>query len=101
MEIAEDADAVADFAISVSPSPVGLYASEAGKSDDQPEQIATTRKQRWYDACEAVRVQASLVLYNRGNGELLKSSKAESMGCEGDMPVAELAELLADDLLAD
>ncbi|MEM8724097.1 MAG: hypothetical protein AAGE86_01105 [Pseudomonadota bacterium] len=102
VELSEDADAVADIAISVSPSPVGLYASEAGKSDEEPEALATTRKRRWYDACEAVRVQATLVVYNRADGALRKSSKAESMDCDdGEPPIAELAALLADDLLSD
>ena len=100
--LSEDADLVADLAVSVSPSPVGIYASEAGKTDAEPAPMANTRERRWYDACEAVRVQASLVLYRRDSGAQMKSSKAESMGCaDAEPPVDELAALLVTDLLAD
>ncbi len=100
--LSETADAVADLAISVSPSPVGIFASEAGKTDSEPDALVTTRERRWYDACEAVRVQATLVLYDRSNGQLRKSSKAESVACaDSELPFAQLSELLADDLLSD
>lgn len=99
--LSDDADTVADLAISVSPSPVGIYASEAGKTDQEPDALVTTRKRRWYDACEAVRFQATMVIYNRADGELRKTSKAESVACgDSDLPVAELADLLAADILS-
>jgi len=96
------ANLVADLAISVSPGTVGVYASEAGKTNAEPDQLATTRKRRWYDSCEAVRIEASLAVYNRSDGTLQKSSDAESISCaDSPLPVAELASVLADDLLAD
>ncbi len=102
VEQSETASLVADLAISVTPGPVGVFASEAGKTDKEPDQLTTTRKSRWYDACEAVRVEASLVAYNRADGALQKTSKAEGFMCEnGKPPFGDLARLLADDLLAD
>ncbi len=100
--LSQDANIVADLAVSMSPSPVGIYASEAGQTDTEPASMATTRERRWYDACEAVRLQASLVLFNRESGVQMKTSKAESMGCaEAEPPVDEIAALLVEDLLAD
>ena len=102
VNLSEGAALVADLAVSVSPSPVGIFASEAGKTDAEPVSVATTRERRWFDACEAVRVQATLVLYNRADGTQMKSSKAESMGCaNAEAPVDEIAALLVDDLLSD
>ncbi|MEL6530348.1 MAG: hypothetical protein AAFQ27_10320 [Pseudomonadota bacterium] len=97
--LSETAGLVADLAMSVSPGPVGVFASEAGKTDNQPTQIGSTRKSRWYDSCEAVRVEASLALYDRTSGGLMKSGKAESFMCEnGAPPYEDLARLLVDDL---
>ena len=97
-----DAAMVADLSLAVSAGTVGVYASEAGETAGEPEQLVTIRKSRWYDACKAIRVEASMVSFRRTDGELQKTSKAESMICEGqDLPLDELASLLVDDLLAD
>lgn len=102
VENSSDAAMIADLAIAVSSGTVGVYASEAGNTDSEPDQLVTMRKSRWYDACKAIRVEASLVAYRRSDGELQKSSKAESMICEGqELPLADLASLLVDDLLED
>lgn len=101
ISISDSAPYVGDLAMSVSPSPVGLYVSEAGKTDAEPSPMATTRETRWYDACEAVRIQASLVLFDRSNGTQLKSSEAESIACaDADPPMEEIAALLVEDLLS-
>jgi len=102
VERSDSAPFVADLAFSVSSSSIGVFASEAGETSAEPEQLATTREPRWYDSCQAARVEASLVLYNRTDGTLQKSGEAEGIICEdGELPFDGIARLLADDLLSD
>lgn len=99
IEVSDDANTIGEVAIAGSPSTVGLYAGEAGASDDNARPIAQIRKSRWYDGCKASRMKASLAVFDRTSGDLITRSEVESVTCEGDpMPMAEIAELLVDEV---
>jgi len=100
VDISSDADAVAEMSYSVGPSSMGLYTNQTGKPDSEAVQIAETRKSHWYDECEAVRVRASLALFDRGSGELMGTSSAQSTLCADATPNhAEIAKLLISEAL--
>lgn len=100
--LSSDADSVGDLSISSAPASVGVLVSDANQPDSSATAIASTRKSRWYDKCPSMRIQASLAIYDQGDGSLLGNSKAETMICEGGtVPYEELAQLLVADLLAD
>ena len=99
--LADDAGAVGEVAIADSPSSVGLYAVADGASDENARPIAQIRKRRWYDACKAARTKATLAVFDRASGELIKRSAVESITCEGDAPpMDEMAELLTAEILS-
>lgn len=94
-----DSNAVGEVAIAVSPSTVGLYAGEASAPDDQSRPIADIRNERWYDGCGTARIKASLAVFDRGTGELIKRSQVERHICaEKELPAEELAQLLVSEL---
>ena len=100
VEISSEADIVAEMSYSSGSSSMGLYTNQSGKPDSEAEQVAETRKSRWYDACETVRVRASLALFDRSSGKLMGTSSAQSTQCADTTPDhAEIAKLLINDAL--
>ncbi|MEL7198591.1 MAG: hypothetical protein AAGL10_09775 [Pseudomonadota bacterium] len=97
--ISDDAGTVGEIAIADSDSSVGLYASEAGASDDNAQPIAQIREKRWYDGCGTSRTKASIAVFDRASGNLIKRSQVESVTCTGSpLPIDEIADLLVDEL---
>ncbi|MEM6266592.1 MAG: hypothetical protein AAF707_03635 [Pseudomonadota bacterium] len=98
--ISPEAPVIAELSLSITDASVGLYASEAGSPDTNAASMADPRRQRWYDGCKAIRVEASLAVFDRGDGALRKISEADSTICEdAAIPIYELAVILRDDLL--
>lgn len=101
VSISSGAPAVGEFSISSGDAGVGLYVSEAGETALEPRPVAEARKARWLDLCTPVRVQASLAVFDRASGSLVKRSSAHGTICEGDeTPYANLAAILTENLLS-
>ncbi|WP_432201304.1 hypothetical protein ACRAQ7_03620 [Erythrobacter sp. W53] len=102
LTVSDTAPMVTDYALASSAADLELYASEAGKTEDPPEQIADARKPHWTDRCKAARTRATLSVFERATGTLRKSSIAHATGCADQAPpFDELAKLLVADVLAD
>lgn len=100
--VSKDAETVGEFSVSSGDAQVGVYVSEAGKSDREPRPVSEPRKSRWLDLCTPVRVQAGLAVFDRSSGKLAKRSSAQATVCEGDeLPFTELAAILTDNILTD
>ncbi|MEL7190190.1 MAG: hypothetical protein AAGK17_11605 [Pseudomonadota bacterium] len=97
-----NSDTVGEVAIADSPGTVGLYAGEAGKSDENARPIAQIYDSRWYESCETSRMKASLAVFDRATGALIKRSEVESITCVGDaLPTDQIAELLTRELISE
>ncbi len=97
--VAEDADVVAELALSQRAASLGVFASEAGENKEPPRPVTEPRKARLLDLCEAVTVEASLALFDRASGRQVQQNKAQGTICEGkEPPMDEFAEILVSEL---
>lgn len=100
----DTAETIGDFAISIIPADATIASSKAGIAKPAtPSDInikSEPRRSYIFDGCEAVRIRASLVLFDRASGNLLQRSEGTADGCKGETPpTQELAELLARNVL--
>ena len=98
------AGVVAEMSVATRSTSTGLYTNEAGKADGEATALtgdeSEVRKSRWYDACRAASVRATLALFDRTTGEALGTSTAQSTICEKGRPDhSALARLLVTDAL--
>lgn len=101
ISLSPQADTIGEFAIASTDASLGVYTGEAGKSDEEPQPVAEPRDPKWLDICSPVRVQATLAVFDKSSGNLMKRSSAHSTICDGDaLPYTELSKVLADDLVA-
>lgn len=95
-----DAPVLADFSVSQGDASAGVLAGK-GEDTEDPDQrdwIATPRRSRSFDKCEAQRLRATLVLYDRASGAIIYRGSGEATEC--DFGQAEMA-AMADGLVAD
>ncbi len=102
--LSPNAGVVAEMSVATRSTSTGLYTNEAGKVDGEATALtgdeADVRKARWYDACRAASVRATLALFDRSTGEALGTSTAQSTICEKGQPdYSALARLLVSDAL--
>ena len=108
--LALDADAplTADISVSQNTASSGIVRGEGSKAEDtqnagEPEQdwLTAPREKRRFDKCEAQRLRATLVIYNRADGSLAYRGSGEATECGfGEADLAAFAQALVADALA-
>ncbi len=100
---ADDAPLIADFSIARTAAAGGVAKGkgEAGKGKQAPDWIAAPRPDRRFDKCNAQRLRATLVLYDRASGAIVYRGSGVATECGfTDADLATLAQGLVDDALA-
>ena len=93
ISLEQNADFIADFAVSQRPAQLGLIQIEQEVDTvDAPEEAY---KSKPFDECKPHRVNASLVVYSRSSGAIQGKSAGEFLACPGDLvQLSDLAQLL-------
>jgi hypothetical protein len=107
------AQVVADFAFAISPAGDGIVAGDPqstnrgvatqGAADAEPQLnwLAQPRRARRFDQCAAQRMRATLVLFDRGNGQQVYRGQASQIECGfTDADIAAMADALVKDAIA-
>ncbi len=100
---ADDAPLIADFSIARTAAAGGVIngKGEAGQGKQAPDWIAAPRPDRRFDKCNAQRLRATLVLYDRANGAIVYRGSGMATECGfTDADIAALAHGLVDDAVA-
>jgi hypothetical protein len=102
VRVAEGAPLLADFSATVSLAQSGVL---RGKGDTveasaEPDWIAAPRRPRRFDKCDAQRLRATLVVYDRANGAITYRGSGEGTDCAfDDGAIADLADRLVADAM--
>lgn len=99
---ADTASQLADFSVSVRAADGGLTTKEGeAKSADQVNWTAEPKNSDWLDKCEPQRIRATLVIYDRANGDVRYRGEGEAIDCRFDAPfIRALADRLVRDALS-
>ena len=96
------APVVAEFAFSISDATDGIVAGKPEVSDSESEHdwMATPRKERRFDKCDAKRMRGTLVLFDTAKSAMVYRGRASQIECDfGEKEIAALANGLVADAL--
>lgn len=99
VRIAPDAPILADFSVAQSVATAGVIRGEGQpiEGNEGQDWYAEPRKERTFDKCEAQRLRATFVLYDKATGELAYRGSGVAIECDFD---AEALREFADGLVA-
>lgn len=100
--LAQDARFIADISVAKRPASAGLIRGEGSEPEQgqEPDWLVRPREKERFDKCEAQRLRATLVIYDRSNGSVAYRGSGQAIECAfGDSDLAEFARSLVADAL--
>ena len=100
--VAKDSQLIADFSVSQAPAAAGVLSGKGDKPEIAPEDwIAQPREKRRFDECEAQRLRATLVLYDRTTSTMVYRGTGSATECDfSEADFAAMADSLVKDALS-
>ncbi len=100
VQIADDAPLLADISIARGDASGGVINGPGNPATSEQDWIATPRRDRRFDKCEAERLRATLVLYDRASGAIAYRGSGTATQCGfADADIAAMAQGLVDDAM--
>ncbi len=98
VRIADDGALLADFSIARADASGGVMNGPGNSAASEQDWIASPRRDRRFDKCEAERLRATLVLYDRAGGAIVYRGSGNATQCGfADADITALAQGLVDD----
>ena len=101
--LSPEARLIADFSVAQSAASAGIVRGEGATGPDAVDEdwLTAPREKRRFDKCEAQRLKATLVLYNRTDGSVAYRGSGEAIECAFDeADLKQFAQALVVDALA-